>query len=186
MHDLSDEELMGQIKGDDPRAPFEELMNRYEKKLVNYLHRTVGDFELAENLVQETFLRIYKTRLEYEPTAKFKTYLYKIATNLAIDEFRKRDRHKEDLKESFDDDPDPSKNPQDSLITSEKARIVRESLMKLDEKHRTVIVMKWFEGLKYEQIAKILGISVGTVKSRIFYALKQLEVDLKPLLNNGD
>jgi len=186
MHELSDEELMELIKENDPRAPFEELMGRHEKRLVNYLHRTMGDFELAENLVQETFLRIFNKRHEYEPTARFKTYLYKIATNLAIDEFRKRDRHREDLKEDFNDQSDLTKNPHEIMMSSEKERVVRESLMKLDEKHRTVVVMKWYEGLKYEQIAKILGISVGTVKSRIFYALKQLEVDLKPLLNNGD
>ena len=186
MHELSDEELMELVKGDDSRAPFEELLSRHEKRLVNYLHRTVGDFELAENLAQETFLRIYRIRHEYEPTAKFKTFLYKIATNLAIDEFRKRDRHKEDLKDDFSNESDKRKNPDENVISSERTRIVKECLLKLDEKHRTVVVMKWFEGLKYEQIAKILGISVGTVKSRIFYALKQLEVDLKPLLNNGD
>ena len=183
MHALSDEELMELVKGDNPKAPFEELMHRHEKKLINYLNRTLSDFELAENLAQETFLKIYRIRKEYEPTAKFQTFLYKIATNLAIDEFRKRARRKEELREDFNVHADTGNNPEDCVMSSSKADAVRKSLMKLDEKHRTVIIMKWYEGLKYEEIAKILDISVGTVKSRIFYALKQLEAELKPLVN---
>ena len=183
MHALSDEELMELVKGDNPQAPFEELMHRHEKKLINYLNRTLGDFELAENLAQETFLRIYGKRMDYEPTAKFQTFLYKVATNLAIDEFRKRARRKEELRDDFSYTPDAGKNPEDCLVSTSKSEAVRRSLMKLDEKHRSVIIMKWYEGLKYEEIAKILDISVGTVKSRIFYALKQLEAELRPLLH---
>ncbi len=185
MRGLSDEELMELIKGDDPRLAFEELMVRYESRLVNFLNRYTGSLQTAENLTQETFLRIYKTRMAYEPTAKFKTYLYRIATNLAIDEFRKGQRRKEELKEDFSDKASDNPDPHNLAEQSERAKKVRESVMKLDEKHRSVLVMKWFEGLRYEQIAKILGVSVGTVKSRVHYALKKLEVDLKPLLN-GD
>jgi RNA polymerase sigma-70 factor (ECF subfamily) len=185
MHEYTDEELMEMVKGDDPRLAFEELMNRYEKRLVNFLNRYAGDVSTAENLAQETFLRIYKNRMEYEPQAKFKTWLYRIATNLAIDEFRKKSRRKEDLYDEFPDKPSSNPNPHEAMIRDERARRVREKLMELDESHRVVLVMKWFEGLKYEQIAKILGISVGTVKSRVHYALKKLEVELKPLVN-GD
>ena len=185
MRGLSDEELMELIKGDDPKLAFEELMHRYESRLVNFLNRYTGSRETAENLTQETFLRIYKTREHYVPTAKFKTYLYRIATNLAIDEFRKKSRRREELREDFSDRKSDNPGPYDKAVSSQRAEKVRECVMKLEEKHRIVLVMKWFEGLKYEQIAKILGISVGTVKSRVHYALKKLEVDLKPLLN-GD
>ena len=185
MSGLSDEELMELIKGDEPRLAFEELMERYESRLVNFLNRYTGNLQTAENLAQETFLRIYKTRMNYEPSAKFKTYIYRIATNLAIDEFRKSQRKREELREDLNEKASGKPNPYDVAEESERAKKVRESVMKLDEKHRAVLVMKWFEGLRYEQIAKILGVSVGTVKSRVHYALKKLEVELKPLLN-GD
>lgn len=185
MHELSDEELMERVKGIDPKPAFSELMNRYECRLVNFLNRYTGNRETAENLVQETFLRIYNNRNEYEPSAKFKTYIYRIATNLAIDEFRKKNRRKEELVDDFSQSESSSPNPHEKVEIGDRAERVRAGLMKLDEKHRAVIVMKWFDGMKYEQIAKVLGISVGTVKSRVHYALKQLEVELKPLLN-GD
>ena len=185
MHEYSDEELMLMVKGDDPRLAFEELMTRYESRLVNFLNRYVGNLQTAENLAQETFLRIFNTRKKYEATAKFKTYLYRIATNLAIDEFRKKNRRREELKEDFNHEPSVKLNPHEATIKKERAEIVREKLMAMDEKYRVVLVMKWFEGLKYEQISKVLGLSVGTVKSRVHYALKKLEVDLKPLIN-GD
>ena len=185
MHELSDEELMNLVRHDDSKSAFAELMGRYECRLINFLNRYTGNRETAENLTQETFLRIYRNRQDYEPSAKFKTFIYRIATNLAIDEFRKKARRKEELMEDFSKKESSNPNPQDMAISGDRAEKVRESLMKLDEKHRVVIVMKWFDGMKYEQIAKILGLSVGTVKSRVHYALKKLEVELKPLLN-GD
>ena len=185
MRGLSDEELMELIKGNQPKLAFEELMERYESRLVNFLNKYTGNLQTAENLAQETFLKIFRARMKYEPTAKFKTYLYRVATNLAIDEFRKSQRKKEELREDLSERASTNPNPYDMAEESERAKKVREGVMKLDEKHRVVLVMKWFEGLRYEQIAQILGVSVGTVKSRVHYALKKLEVELKPLLN-GD
>ena len=179
LHDLSDESLMLRVKEGDHRA-FEILVSRYEQKLLSFAYRLLGDFDGAKDLVMETFLRIYKHALKYEPRSKFSTYIYKVTRNLCINEFKKREFRKTDsldelgINEGFEY-AGSSLNPAEVLERSERQQLVQKALSELPEDQKTILILTEFQGMSYERVAQVMGCSMGTVKSRIHRARKKIK-----------
>ena len=179
---LPDNELMGRLKtatqGELMRG-FEIIVARHKNAIVSFLFRFTGDFRTAEDLAQEAFLRVFKKIQDYNSTAKFSTWLYTIASNLAKDEFKRRSRHPArslDWKSGGDTTRDmPQAKAADTTSSVPGARLekdevrlnVNKALDLLDGHDREILVLKDVQGLSYDEIAEILGLPMGTVKSRI-------------------
>jgi len=182
----SDEQLMSLFQGGDENA-YIELVNRYKDKLINFIFNYLGDLELSEDVVQETMIKLYQKKHYYKEIAKFSTWLYTIAKNLANTELRKRKQRKTTLLSQFskDDktyelpsnDPEPGQEIQTDIVN----KIIRNAVEQLSEKFKIVIVLRDIQGLSYEDISEIINVPIGTVKSRINRARLQLQVELKHL-----
>lgn len=168
-------ELMLRVKGGD-RAAFEELYKLYQKPLANYLYRLSWNRALSEDLLQEAFLRLWKAAPTYEPTAKVSTYIFKIAHNLFINESaRRREKALEGTDQARRADP------ASDLHRREVQAAVKRAIESLPEGERECLVLSEYNGFKYAEIAEILGIPLGTVKSRMFSAVQRLKEALKGL-----
>ena len=162
--------------GGEERA-FEELVVRYQTRLLNFIYRTVGDRERAEDLVQEVFIRVYRHLHRFDRSKKFSTWAYTIASNLAKNELRNRSRNPlvlfQTVKKNWQDEDRPlefedsSTRPDDMYRKRHLRQVVEESVAKLPEHHRDVFVLRELEGKSYEEIAEITGCNLGTVKSRL-------------------
>ena len=182
----SDEQLMSLFQGGDENA-YIELVNRYKDKLVNFIFNYLGDLESSEDVVQETMIKLYQKKHYYKEIAKFSTWLYTIAKNLANTELRKRKQRKTTLLSQFskDDktyelpsnDPEPGQEIQTDIVN----KIIKDAVDQLSEKFKIVIVLRDIQGLSYEDISEIINVPIGTVKSRINRARLQLQVELKHL-----
>src|ERR1043166_5750961 len=178
---LPDHELMARLRNgpaDLVMQGFEILVARYKNAIVSFLFRFVGDFRTAEDLAQETFLRVFKKLNDYNSSAKFSTWLYTIASNLAKDEFKRRSRHPAkslDWKGGSDTTrnvPQVKADTTDSvpdvqLEHDEVRQNVKKALDLLDEHDREILLLKDVQGLSYEEISQVLELPMGTVKSRI-------------------
>jgi len=162
----SSEELMLKAKKGDLRA-FEELVRLHQRNVMNFFVRS-GVKTDAEDLAQKTFIRLWDARARYEVTARFKTFLYLVMRRIFIDEVRRRDRLEQAKREMADFFPDRIESEHERSIDT--AKIVS----MLPEGMRDVILMTYMEGLKHEEIADRLCIPLGTVKSRVFNALRKL------------
>jgi RNA polymerase sigma-70 factor, ECF subfamily len=184
----SDHQLIEATKQGD-EAAFAEIVNRYRNPLTNYLFRMLNDYEEAVDLAQETFVRVYFAIDRYHTDYAFSTYIYRIATNLAISEIRKRRRRKLLSLTSFfqnDDNesqefhpPDEKSLPDEDLIENERNKTIEKAIATLPDKYRAPIILREIEELSYEQIAQILGLGLGTTKSRISRARGLLRDKLK-------
>ena len=182
----SDEQLMSLFQDGDENA-YIELVNRYKDKLINFIFNYLGDLESSEDVVQETMIKLYQKKHYYKEIAKFSTWLYTIAKNLANTELRKRKQRKTTLLSQFskDDktyelpsnDPEPGQEIQTDIVN----KIIRNAVDQLSEKFKIVIVLRDIQGLSYEDISEIINVPIGTVKSRINRARLQLQVELKHL-----
>ena len=182
----SDEQLMSLFQGGDENA-YIELVDRYKDKLINFIFNYLGDLESSEDVVQETMIKLYQKKHYYKEIAKFSTWLYTIAKNLANTELRKRKQRKTTLLSQFskDDktyelasnDPEPGHEIQTDIVN----KIIRDAVDQLSEKFKIVIVLRDIQGLSYEDISEIINVPIGTVKSRINRARLQLQVELKHL-----
>ncbi len=160
-------------------AAFAELVRRYRNQITNYVYRMTNDYDLAVDLAQETFLRVYRAADRYQSTYAFSTYIYRIATNLAISELRRRKRRRlvslsgffqerERAGEPAELDPADMRPLQDvTLVTDERRAAVARAIASLPEKYRAPLVLRDIEERSYDEIARILELSEGTVKSRI-------------------
>jgi len=176
---VSDKELMELIQSGDEKA-FTELVSRYQDRLLNFVGRIVTDQETAEELIQETFLRIFNQKHSYTPDYAVSTWIYTIALNLARSELRKRKLRKflslDFLKEESDVEiADKSTNTAEGL-----GPILQKAIEGLPEDYRTAFILCDIQRLPYQQIAEILRVPVGTVKSRINRARAMLRDKLKP------
>jgi RNA polymerase sigma-70 factor (ECF subfamily) len=190
----SDHELMAAVREGDERA-FDELVRRYQAPMTGYLYRMLNDYEMALDLAQETFVRLYQNAHRYRANHSFSTYLYRIATNLAISELRRRKRWNMlslvsfftakdgDEEDRAFDLPDPRPLPEAWILREEERQIVARAVASLPEKYRAAIVLRDIQGLDYEQIAEILGVPLGTVKSRINRARSFLREKLRGYLS---
>jgi RNA polymerase sigma-70 factor (ECF subfamily) len=168
-------ELMLRVKVGD-RAAFEELFHLYEKPLTNYLFRLSGNLGRSEDLLQDAFLRLWKAAPTYEPSAKVSTYIFRIAHNLFLnDAARRREKALESMEAETRSDPSSDLNRRE--LQSQVQRAVES----LPEGEREVLLLSEYNGFKYAEISEILGIPVGTVKSRMFSAVQRLKEALKDL-----
>ncbi len=178
------------LEGDD--YAFEVLVSRYQNKLVNYLNRLIHDYEMAVDLAQEAFIRVYRNANCYKGEYQFSTWLYRIATNLAIDEIRRRKRKGRfffyNVTERFQQEdgtrrlPDLRCSPEKSLDRTEKLERLQSAIDSLPEKYRFAFILKEVQELSYKEISKVLKISLGTVKSRVHRAKMLLREKLSGVL----
>src|ERR1043166_3828961 len=188
----SDVQLMLDVKAGDEES-FALLLHRYRSPLVNFLYRMVRSREQAEDLAQEVFIRVYRAREEYVPSAKFTTWLFRIATNLALNSIR--DHRHEKLEISMDapvtaeeGDEKPfevaDKHPtiEQELVEEDRKKMIRRAIEKLPEKKRAAVLLHKYQELDYAEIAKILSCSESALKSLLFRAYEALRVELAPLV----
>lgn len=188
---VGDHELLIATRDGDSDA-FYELVRRYRNPITNFLYRMLNDYDHAVELAQETFVRVFVHAARYRADYNFSTYIYKIASNLAISELRVRKRRKFiPLVSAYENEsgemqefeiPD-SKPLQDvNLIETERKKAVSRAITSLPEKYRVAVVLRDVEGLSYERITEILGLTEGTVKSRINRARSLLKSKLQAYL----
>jgi RNA polymerase sigma-70 factor (ECF subfamily) len=186
---MQDGDLVAAFLTGEERA-FREIVDRYRTRLLNFVYRTIGDREKAEDLVQEVFLRVYRHLHGFDPTKKFSTWIYTIAANLAKNELRNRSRHPIVLLQSMktiwrgDERPleleDPSSRPDDLFRKRQLYVLVEKATARLSAPHREVFVLRDVEGKSYEEIAEITSTKVGTVKSRLNRARRSLADMIQP------
>ena len=179
-----DAELMLRVKDGDG-ASFGVLLGKHRLSVIHFLHRMVQNQAVAEELAQEVFLRVYRSRSTYEPTAKFTTWLFRIATHLALNSLR--DDKNERSQERLDDDSTelPVRQVSDRQPTVEQSMVyqarldeVRRAVSGLPEKQRAAVLMHKYEEMEYSQIAKVLACSESAVKSLLFRAYETLRARL--------
>ena len=179
----TDEELIARFQEGDEQA-YTELVNRYRDKLITFVYRFVNEFEKAEDIVQDTMLKLYTHKHYYRKIAKFSTWIYTIAGNLAKTELRKRRTRKEiRISQMGPEDRDyelPSVAPDtDEVAQSEYIeKKIQAAIQKLPLHFRTVTILRDIQELSYEEISKIVDVPLGTVKSRINRARIQLQKEL--------
>ena len=176
LRSLEDSAVVSAFLGGEERA-FEELVDRYQTRLLNFIYRTTGDRERAEDLVQEVFIRVYRHLHRFDRSKKFSTWIYTIASNLAKNELRNRSRNPlvlfQTIKRNWQDEDrplqfeDPASRPDDLYRKRHPRDLVESSVQKLPPHHRQVFVLRELEGKSYEEIADITACNLGTVKSRL-------------------
>ena len=172
-------------------AAFEELIKRHEGRVYRLLYRMMGNKEDAEDLTQETFLSLHRHGHRFRAEARFSTFVYRVAANAALNRRRSLGRGRarvDKLKvrqEAGDDLPSSPRNPEDSALGHELSGHVREALESLSPSLRMPVILYDIEGLAYGEIARVLGIAEGTVKSRIHRARQALREQLKELLGSS-
>ena len=191
----ADAALMLRVKRGD-RTAFTELVGKYQQPVMNFVFRSLRDETEAEDVAQNVFLQVYKSRARYQRTAKFSTWLFTIARNLCLNEIRRRSRHPaESLDESHPADDDlPSRQyedrkvflPTENILHGELAGKIEAALAELPEVQRTAILLCRQEELSYEQIAEVLGCSLSATKSLIHRGRETLKEKLKPYLRSGE
>jgi RNA polymerase sigma-70 factor (ECF subfamily) len=185
----TDEELIARFQNGDAYA-FDLLVRRYKDPLLNFIYRFLGDLVESEDIVQETFYRVYKNKHYYKEVAKFSTWIYTIAGNLAKTELRRRKRrkvfsiHKETAAEKELELPDLKSDPEKEVNTVVTEKIIQKAITSLPEKFRQVIVLRDIQGFSYEEISSIIKVPLGTVKSRVNRARLKLQEDLHFLLDD--
>ncbi|HUI58564.1 MAG TPA: RNA polymerase sigma factor [Bryobacteraceae bacterium] len=179
-----DAELMLRVKEGDG-ASFGLLLEKHRSPVVHFLYRMVQNHAVAEELAQEVFLRVYRSRESYEPTAKFTTWLFRIATHLALNSLRdgKNERLQERLDDASSDMPvrqvsDTRPSVEQRLVHQARLDEVRRAVAMLPEKQRAAVLMHKYEEMEYSQIAKVLNCSESAVKSLLFRAYETLRARL--------
>jgi len=182
---LADEELMAAYQQGDTRA-FEMLLKRHRRPVFNFLYRQVGDGNLAEDLLQDVFLRVIRSAARYSPRAKFTTWLYTIARNLCVDNARRaKHRRHASLDATLGKDPDGKQTLLDKVphggpavdrqaMGGELRQHLQEAIASLGDDQREVFLMREQLNLPFKEIAEIIGCPENTVKSRMRYALEHL------------
>ncbi len=189
----SDEELLLSYREDGDRRAFEELVHRYERELYNYLRHYLGDPQMAEDAFQGTFLQVHLKCHQFDASRKVRPWLYTVATNQAIDAQRRSRRHRlvslesratgrgEENEGSMLSDllDGEDVSPGDQILWDEQRQTVRTAVDRLPDPLRRVLLLVYYQGLKYREAADVLGIPVGTVKSRLHAAIRRLEQSLE-------
>lgn len=192
IRELSDSLVVAsQLAGNE--LAFGELVERYQKRLLNFIYRIIGDRERAEDLVQEVFIRVHRHLHRFDQSKKFSTWIYTIGSNLAKNELRNRSRNPlvlfQAIKKTWEDDDRPlefedSRHRPDDLFRKRHLReLVEWSVNQLPHHHRAVFVLRELEGKTYEEIAEITNCNLGTVKSRLNRARNRFAQVVQPLLD---
>jgi len=192
----TDVQLMLEVKAGDEQS-FALLLHRYRSPVINFLYRMVRNRAQAEDLAQEVFLRVYRARGGYEPSAKFSTWLFRIATNLALNSVRDTRQQKKEISieqpagetEEGEERPldveERSANIEEHLVEEVRSRMIREAVERLPEKQRAAVLLHKYEELSYGEIAKSLRCSESALKSLLFRAYETLRVELAPLVGRA-
>jgi len=189
---MSDAEIMLRVReGDD--GGFNFLIEKYRKPIVNFMYRMVHNQAVAEELAQEVFLRVYRSRQTYRAEAKFTTWLYRIATNLGVNHARdtKQERAAQTI---YLDQPDPETGTtpdvadmhpgaEEEMVKDERMRAIRKHVMALPERQRTAVLMHKYQGLDYKEIGQVLRLSESATKSLLFRAYQTLRERLKEFVD---
>jgi RNA polymerase sigma-70 factor (ECF subfamily) len=173
-------------------ASFDFLLRKYRSPLVNFLNRMVRDRAMAEDLAQEVFLRVYRARHKYNPSAKFTTWLFRIATNLALNSIR--DHRHQKLEFSIDAPADDEKSAprelparemriDEHMVERDRAEFIQRAIALLPERQRVAVLLHKYEEMDYNEIAGILECSESALKSSLFRAYETLRVQLAPLVS---
>lgn len=181
----TDEEIVAAYLESRNPADFEKLVKRYERELYTFLRRFLGDSQQAEDVFQATFLSVHLRIEQFEKGRRFRPWLYAIASNKGIDFMRRNRRHQAtslDAKSVFSDSEDSmiqhlegaESTPDDKAIFNETGERVRAAVQELNEPTQQLIQLAFYQGMKYSDIAEILEIPLGTVKSRVFTAIRKL------------
>lgn len=179
---MTDEQLVARLKAGDAEA-FDLLFRKYGPPLLNFINRIIGDRDRAEDLLQETFLRVFRHLARYRPQARFSTWVYRIATNLCYNELRARRRHRlvsidgserARIESSLSGSGRQSDDPHALVVLDEEVRRVEEAIRSLPENERIVLVLRFYNEHTYAEIAEILACPLGTVKSRLHAAVRRL------------
>ena len=188
--ETSDQEWMLRVRAGD-REAFSVLAEKYRTPVVHFLYRMVREPALAEELAQEVFLRIYRARKSYRPRAKFSTWLFRIATNVALNSLRDG-RMRRTRESSLEGEPDeagparqvadPGGNVEQRMLEAERQDEIRRAVEALPEKQRLAVLLHKYQEMDYDEIADILDCSESALKSLLFRAYETLRVRLRPLL----
>ena len=188
----TDSQVVAAHLAGDPLA-FEALVDRYQRRLLNFVYRTIGDRERGEDLVQEVFIRVHRHLHRFDQSKKFSTWIYTIASNLAKNELRNRSRNPlvlfQTIKKHWEADHRPiefedHRNRPDDLFRKRHLRnLVEWTVNQLPEHHRVVFVLRELEGKTYEEIAEITDCNLGTVKSRLNRARNRFAQVIEPFLD---
>ena len=191
----TDVQLMLDVKAGDEQS-FELLLRKYRAPLVNFLYRMVRDSTVAEDLAQEVFLRVYRARKEYAPSAKFTTWMFRIATNVALNSVRDNRHRKMEISvdrtvKANDDEqlamevPDRTPSMEQQLVTQSRSQTILRAIHALPEKQRAAVLLHKYQELDYDEIARILECSESALKSLLFRAYETLRKELAPLVNSA-
>ena len=183
--ELTDEEIVNAYLLSRNEQDFERLVRRYERELYTFLRRFLGDVQQAEDVFQATFLSVHLRMDQFEAGRRFRPWLYAIASNKAIDYLRRNRRHQVaslDAKSSYGDSEDSMINhlsgniapPDEKAMFNEMGARVRAAVQELNEPTQQLIQLAFYQGMKYSDIAEVLSIPLGTVKSRVFTAIRKL------------
>lgn len=182
--------IAGTREGDE--MAFQELVSRYRNPITNFVYRMLNDYDRAVDLAQETFVRVYMNVERYQANYSFSTYIYRIASNLAISDLRQRKRRRlVPIPSFFDKEGDEVEielpdertiHPDDTMIHEERRLAIAKAIATLPEKYRTAVILRDVEGRSYEEISAVLELSDGTVKSRINRARNLLKEKLREYL----
>jgi RNA polymerase sigma-70 factor (ECF subfamily) len=188
---LSDAEMMLRVKTGDESA-FDYLVQKYRRPMIGFMYRMAHNMAAAEDLAQEVFLRIYRSRESYEPSAKFSTWLYRIATNLAVNYARDTRHERRENTLPLDeadaetgqtpDLPDKRANIEEEILRQERLRAIRQKIEALPERQRMAVLMHKYQQMDYRQIAEVLKLSESATKSLLFRAYEALRVELKDFI----
>jgi RNA polymerase sigma-70 factor, ECF subfamily len=190
----TDVQLMLDVKAGDEQS-FELLLRKYRTPVVNFLYRMVRDSAVAEDLTQEVFLRVYRAREHYAPSAKFTTWMFRIATNLALNSVRDNRHRQMEISmdhtlDSAEDDqramevPDRAPSVEQELVARSRSAMILKAIHTLPEKQRAAVLLHKYQELDYDEIARVLECSESALKSLLFRAYETLRVELAPLVGN--
>jgi RNA polymerase sigma-70 factor, ECF subfamily len=191
----TDVQLMLDVKAGDEQS-FELLLRKYRTPLVNFLYRMVQNTAVAEDLAQEVFLRVYRARREYAPSAKFTTWMFRIATNLALNSVRDN-RHRQmeiSIDQTIDtgedeqpalEVPDRAPTVEQELVARSRAKMIMKAIHRLPEKQRAAVLLHKYQEMDYDEIARVLECSESALKSLLFRAYESLRAELAPLVNTS-
>lgn len=187
----SDADIMLRVKTGDQSA-FEYLVQKYRRPMVSFMYRMAHNAAAAEDLAQEVFLRVYRSRETYEASAKFTTWLYRIATNLAVNHARDTRHERPEVQVSLDEPdedtgttfevPDTSLNAEQAMVRRERMMAIRKKVEALPEQQRLAVIMHKYQQMDYRQIAEVLKKSESATKSLLFRAYETLREQLKEFI----
>ncbi|HZR57397.1 MAG TPA: sigma-70 family RNA polymerase sigma factor [Terriglobales bacterium] len=186
--EVTDADIMLRVKAGDDSA-FEYLVQKYRRQMVSFMYRMSHNSAVAEDLAQEVFLRVYRSRANYEASAKFTTWLYRIATNLAVNHARDTRHERPENTVNLDqpdsetgqtpDVPDSSMTVEEAILRRERLAAIRQKVQALPERQKTAVLMHKYQQMDYKQIAEVLKLSESATKSLLFRAYETLRVQLK-------